>query len=92
MFEDFWLDISKINPNSMLSSNILGNAKGDKEISDLFYDNLKYYSTVCLLVSDMSSICNVINKCITVEDFIQVTLKIVSDCIKMLKPRKNDGK
>ena len=40
----------------------------------------------------MSSICNVINRCITVEDSIQVTPKIVSDCINMLKPSKDDGK
>ena len=40
----------------------------------------------------MPSICNVINKCIVVEDSIQVTPKIVSDCIKMLKPIKDYGK
>ena len=37
----------------------------------------------------MSYICNVIDKRI-VEDFIQINLKIVSYCLKMLKPSKDN--
>ena len=41
--KDFWLEFNKINPNSKLSSKIIGVnlSKGDKEMSDLFHDKYK---------------------------------------------------
>ena len=60
--KDFWLEFNKLNPNSKLSPNSIGNAKAYKEISDLFYDKYKLlFNSVPTSGTEMSSICNVIN-------------------------------
>ena len=91
---NFWREINKINPANKLSTTIMDNANGDKEITSLLVNKYEtLYSSVPADDNEMNQLHLIINKGLVSQQLqgMVVTPSIIAQCIQQLKKGKGDG-
>ena len=91
---NFWREIKKINPANKLSTTIMDNANGDKEITSLLVNKYEtLYSSVPTDDNEMNQLHLIINECLVSQQLqgMVVTPSIIAQCIQQLKKAKETG-
>ena len=85
---NFWREIKKINPANNLSTTIMDNANGDKEITSLLVNKCEtLYSSVPTDDNEMNQLHLIINEGLVSQQLqgMVVTPSIIAQCIQQLK-------
>ena len=91
---NFWREIKKINPANKLSTTIMDNANGDKEITSLLVNKYEtLYSSVPTDDNEMNQVHLIINEGLVSQQLqgMVVTPPIIAQCIQQFKKGKGDG-
>ena len=88
---NFWREIKKINPANKLSTTIMDNANGDKEITSLLVNKYEtLYNSVPTDDNEMNQLHLIINEGLVSQQLqgMVVTPSIIAQCIQQFKKRK----
>ena len=91
---NFWREIKKINPANKLSTTIMDNANGDKEITSLLVNKYEtLYSSVPTDDNEMNQLHLINNEGLVSQQLhgMVVTPSIIAQCLQQLKKGKGDG-